>query len=72
MLHSPEEDNAQEDVSRPRRGRRHRRPRRRRLRAKAFETLARYAKGDKIGAWVVNTDRFFDKANAAQLIGDAY
>jgi len=39
---------------------------------KAFETLARYAKGDKIEPWVINTDRFFDKSNASQLIGDAY
>jgi galactofuranose transport system substrate-binding protein len=39
---------------------------------KAFETLARYSKGDKIEPWVINTDRFFDKANASQLIGDAY
>jgi ribose transport system substrate-binding protein len=39
---------------------------------KAFETLARYAKGDAIEPWVINTDRFFDKSNAAQLIGDAY
>jgi galactofuranose transport system substrate-binding protein len=39
---------------------------------KAFETLARYAKGEKIEPWVINTDRFFDKANASQLIGDAY
>jgi ribose transport system substrate-binding protein len=39
---------------------------------KAFETLARYAKGEKIEPWVINTDRFFDKSNAAQLIGDAY
>jgi galactofuranose transport system substrate-binding protein len=39
---------------------------------KAFETLARYAKGEQIEPWVVNTDRFFDKSNAAQLIADAY
>jgi galactofuranose transport system substrate-binding protein len=39
---------------------------------KAFETLARYAKGEQIQPWVVNTDRFFDKSNAAQLISDAY
>jgi ribose transport system substrate-binding protein len=39
---------------------------------KAFETLARYAKGEKIEPWVINTDRFFDKSNASQLIGDAY
>src|SRR5215210_5150105 len=39
---------------------------------KAFETLARYAKGEQIEPWVVNTDRFFDKSNAAQLVADAY
>jgi ribose transport system substrate-binding protein len=39
---------------------------------KAFETLARYAKGEQIEPLLVNADRFFDKSNAAQLIGDAY
>jgi ABC-type sugar transport system substrate-binding protein len=39
---------------------------------KAFETMARYGKGEKIEPWVINTDRFFDKANASQLIADAY
>src|SRR5215218_146104 len=39
---------------------------------KAFETLARFAKGEQIEPWVINTDRFFDKSNATQLIGDAY
>jgi galactofuranose transport system substrate-binding protein len=39
---------------------------------KAFETLARYAKGEQIEPWVINTDRFFDKSNATQLIADAY
>jgi ribose transport system substrate-binding protein len=39
---------------------------------KAFQTLARYAKGEAIEPWVVNDDRFFDKSNAAQLIGEAY
>lgn len=39
---------------------------------KAFETMARYGKGDKIEPWVINTDRFFDKTNAAQLVSDAY
>ena len=38
----------------------------------AFQTMAAYAKGEQIPAWVVNQDRFFDKSNAAQLIGDAY
>jgi len=39
---------------------------------KAFETAQRYAKGEKIEPWVVNTDRFFDKSNAKDLISDAY
>jgi ABC-type sugar transport system substrate-binding protein len=39
---------------------------------KAFETLARYAKGETVEAWVVNTDRFYDKSNASQLIADSY
>ena len=39
---------------------------------KAFETLARYAKGEAIEPWVVNTDRFYDKSNASQLIADSY
>jgi len=39
---------------------------------KAFETAQRYAKGEKIEPWVVNTDRFFDKSNAKELIADAY
>lgn len=39
---------------------------------KAFETLARYAKGETIEAWVVNTDRFYDISNARQLIADSY
>ncbi len=38
----------------------------------AFETLARYAKGETIEPWVVNTDRFYDKSNASQMIADAY
>ena len=39
---------------------------------KAFETLARYAKGEAIEPWVVNADRFYDKSNASQMIADAY
>jgi len=39
---------------------------------KAFETLDRYAKGETIEPWVINQDRFFDRANAEQLIADAY
>lgn len=39
---------------------------------KAFETALRYAEGEKIEPWVVNTDRFFDQSNAAELIDEAY
>ena len=39
---------------------------------KAFETMARYAKGEKIEPWVVITDSFFDTSNAAQLVSQAY
>ncbi|MGI4954606.1 MAG: ABC transporter substrate-binding protein [Janthinobacterium lividum] len=39
---------------------------------KAFETLARYAKGETIEPWVVNVDRFYDKSNATQMIADSY
>ncbi len=39
---------------------------------KAFETLARYAKGETIEPWVVNVDRFYDKSNASQMIADSY
>src|SRR3954465_15161003 len=39
---------------------------------KAFETLARYAKGEQIEPWVINTDRFFDKSNATPPIADPY
>jgi ribose transport system substrate-binding protein len=39
---------------------------------KAFEVLTRYAKGETIPPKVINEDRFFDKANAAQLISEAY
>jgi ribose transport system substrate-binding protein len=34
--------------------------------------MARYAKGEKIEPWVVITDGFFDKSNAAQLVSQAY
>jgi galactofuranose transport system substrate-binding protein len=39
---------------------------------KAFETMMRYARGERIEPWVVIPDRLFDKSNAAQLIADAY
>lgn len=38
----------------------------------AYETLKRYAGGDKIEAWVKNKDKFYDKANAATEVSGAY
>ena len=39
---------------------------------KAFETMAAYAKGEQIPAWVKNDDKFFDSANAEDEIANAY
>ena len=39
---------------------------------KAFETLARYAKGETIEAWVKNIDKFYDSSNAAAELANAY
>jgi ribose transport system substrate-binding protein len=39
---------------------------------KAFETMARYAKGEKIDAWVKNDDKFYDPSNAAAELANAY
>jgi ribose transport system substrate-binding protein len=39
---------------------------------KAFETLAAYAKGETISAWVKNEDKFFDASNAKTEIANAY
>ena len=39
---------------------------------KAFETLARYAKGDKIEPWVKNIDNFYDSKNAKDEVANAY
>jgi ribose transport system substrate-binding protein len=39
---------------------------------KAFETLARYAKGEQISGWVKNEDKFFDASNAKTEIANAY
>lgn len=39
---------------------------------KAFETLARYANGEKIEAWVKNVDKFYDAANAKEELAGAY
>jgi galactofuranose transport system substrate-binding protein len=38
----------------------------------AFETIARYARGEMIEPWVVIPDRFFDRTNAAQFLDSAY
>ena len=38
----------------------------------AFETIERQRKGEKIEPKILITDRFFDKANAAQFVADAY
>ncbi len=38
----------------------------------AYETLKRYAAGDKIEAWVKNKDKFYDTANAAAEVSGAY
>ena len=38
----------------------------------AYKTLKRYAAGDKIEAWVKNTDKFYDTANASAEVGSAY
>lgn len=39
---------------------------------KAFETMARVAKGEAIEAWVKNVDAFYDKENAAKEVANAY
>lgn len=39
---------------------------------KAFETLAKYAGGEKIDAWVKNDDKFYDPSNAAAELANAY
>ena len=39
---------------------------------KAFETMARYAKGEKIEPWVKNEDKFYDPSNAAAELPNAY
>jgi ribose transport system substrate-binding protein len=38
----------------------------------AYETLKRYAGGEKIEAWVKNKDKFYDTANAAAEVSGAY
>jgi ABC-type sugar transport system substrate-binding protein len=39
---------------------------------KAFATLAAYAKGETIPAWVKNDDKFFDASNAKEEVQNAY
>ncbi|GBF06360.1 periplasmic-binding protein/LacI transcriptional regulator [Deinococcus aerius] len=39
---------------------------------KAFETLQRYARGEKIPAKIINPDRFFDASNAKASLSTSY
>ncbi len=39
---------------------------------KAFETMLRYAKGEKIDPMVINEDKFYDSSNAAAELANAY
>lgn len=39
---------------------------------KAFETMMRYAKGEKIDAMIINDDKFYDASNAAAELANAY
>jgi galactofuranose transport system substrate-binding protein len=43
-----------------------------RLGKKAFEVIDKYAKGEKIDAWVKSDDRLFDDANAKDNVAEAY
>lgn len=38
----------------------------------AFDTLERFKRGEKILPKIINEDRFFDPANAAQFVGEAF
>jgi ribose transport system substrate-binding protein len=38
----------------------------------AFDTIEKFRKGEKIEPKILITDRFFDKTNAAQFVGEAY
>jgi ABC-type sugar transport system substrate-binding protein len=38
----------------------------------AYDTLVKYASGEKIEPKIINEDRFFDSSNAAEMIGEAY
>ena len=39
---------------------------------KAFETMQRHAKGEKIEPTLVNEDKFYDASNAAAELANAY
>lgn len=39
---------------------------------KAFETMMRYAKGEKIDPLIINDDKFYDASNAAAELANAY
>jgi ABC-type sugar transport system substrate-binding protein len=39
---------------------------------KAFETMQRYANGEKIEPWVKNVDKFYDPSNAQAELANAY
>jgi len=38
----------------------------------AFDTLEKHLKGEKLPTKIILTDRFFDKSNAQQFVGEAY
>jgi ribose transport system substrate-binding protein len=38
----------------------------------AFDTLEKFLRGEKVDAKIIVPDRFFDSANAAQFVGEAY
>ena len=38
----------------------------------AFDTLEKFKRGERLPPKIINQDRFFDKSNAAQLVGEAF
>ncbi|MDQ5837348.1 MAG: substrate-binding domain-containing protein, partial [Acidobacteriota bacterium] len=38
----------------------------------AFDTLEKFKRGEKLPPKIINQDRFFDKTNAAQFVGEAF
>jgi galactofuranose transport system substrate-binding protein len=38
----------------------------------AFDTLEKFKRGEKLPPKIINQDRFFDKSNAAQFVGEAF